>query len=382
MIKRGVRSRVRATALRNGLVDRSIKRDPNWVNWPEDDLTYMSKGKMADLDDSSNAEDVAFISAPAKNSAMSSGFFSTIADTIVSTVDSVSSAVTGEVTYPTLFPRNTDRLYPTLYSTPASMPALVTQSEGSSQGFLSSAVSSLVGPTPTAPFGTGYDQVPDIYGDVPATEYFTDQGYDNLRLRPRLSASDRRMNKQRHPAEQARLEAIMNAPPASMNAAIDPVEQARQTAMMNAAPADAMNAPLDPVEKARAEAMMNADKISPADVEAARAAAMVDAARSAARPNIVVQAAQAVVSATNSVADAVTSTVSAVTGSAAVEGRSDYDRAKAKFYRAYRNQPGGRRADRNRQAKTVVTDVDKYTPKRNDFKGLDDTTGVGAFARS
>jgi hypothetical protein len=63
-------------------------------------------------------------------------------------------------------------------------------------------------------------------------------------------------------------------------------------------------------------------------------------------------------------------------------GTPDYERAKAKFYRAYRNQPNGRRADRNRQAKNVVTDVAKYVPKRNDFKGLDDTTGVGAFARS
>jgi hypothetical protein len=80
-------------------------------------------------------------------------------------------------------------------------------------------------------------------------------------------------------------------------------------------------------------------------------------------------------------ANAVTAMLTGST-TTAVTGRTDFDRAKSKFYRAYRNQPNGRTADRNKAAKTVVTDVAKYVPKRNDFKGLDDRTGVGAFAPS
>lgn len=83
----------------------------------------------------------------------------------------------------------------------------------------------------------------------------------------------------------------------------------------------------------------------------------------------------------NVIAQAADALTGAVTRApAAVSGRTDYDRAKAKFYRAYKHQPNGRLADRGRKAKTVVTDVAKYVPKRNDFKGLDDRTGVGAFA--
>jgi hypothetical protein len=40
---------VRATALRNKLVDRTIKTDATWVNWPEDDLRYMGNGRLADV---------------------------------------------------------------------------------------------------------------------------------------------------------------------------------------------------------------------------------------------------------------------------------------------------------------------------------------------
>lgn len=83
----------------------------------------------------------------------------------------------------------------------------------------------------------------------------------------------------------------------------------------------------------------------------------------------------------NVISQAADALTAAVTGApVAASGRTDYDRAKAKFYRAYKHQPNGRLADRGRKAKTVVTDVAKYVPKRNDFKGLDDRTGVGAFA--
>jgi len=91
-------------------------------------------------------------------------------------------------------------------------------------------------------------------------------------------------------------------------------------------------------------------------------------------------------SAPSAVQQAANAVAATLTGSSATPApslttsRSDLDRAKSKFYRAYRNQPNGRAADRNRKAKNVVTDVMKYAPKRNDFKGLDDTTGVGAFA--
>jgi hypothetical protein len=60
-----------------------------------------------------------------------------------------------------------------------------------------------------------------------------------------------------------------------------------------------------------------------------------------------------------------------------------FNAAKARFYKAYRWQPRGRLADRNRTAKTIVTDPAKYKfPKKQDLVGLDDGTGPGVWAKS
>lgn len=67
---------------------------------------------------------------------------------------------------------------------------------------------------------------------------------------------------------------------------------------------------------------------------------------------------------------------------AAVVSGTEFEKAKARFYAAYRGQPRGRLMDRNRAAKNPVVDPVKYkNPKRQDLVGLDDGTGPGVWAR-
>lgn len=75
------------------------------------------------------------------------------------------------------------------------------------------------------------------------------------------------------------------------------------------------------------------------------------------------------------------STTTVVSAPTAVSS-SEFEKAKARFYAAYRGQPRGRLADRNRAAKKPVVDPAKYkNPKRQDLVGLDDGTGPGVWAR-
>ena len=75
------------------------------------------------------------------------------------------------------------------------------------------------------------------------------------------------------------------------------------------------------------------------------------------------------------------STTTVVSAPTAVAS-SEFEKAKARFYAAYRGQPRGRLADRNRAAKKPVVDPAKYkNPKRQDLVGLDDGTGPGVWAR-